>query len=105
MRKSTLFLISITVLAAGLVLTVVIHPRLDAAFHQNAMENNGMLVRQLDITDLCLFTEVRYTRHLSQADLFSAFQETPLAFEHYPSGSMTRPPAWHNPIAAAKEER
>ncbi len=51
------------------------------------------LVRQLQLTDLCLFTEARYTRHPSQADLHSAFQDHPLALEHFPSGSLLLPPA------------
>ncbi len=51
------------------------------------------LVRRLQLTDLCLFTEARYTRHPSQADLHSAFQEHPLALEHFPSGSLLLPPA------------
>jgi hypothetical protein len=50
------------------------------------------LVARLGLTDLCLFPEARYTRHPSQADLHSAFQEHPLAFEHFPSGSLLPPP-------------
>ena len=50
------------------------------------------LVAQLRLTDLALFTEARYTRHPSQADLHSAFQDHPLAFEHFPSGSLIGPP-------------
>ena len=49
------------------------------------------LVAQLRLTDLALFTEARYTRHPSQADLHSAFQDHPLAFEHFPSGSLIGP--------------
>ena len=45
------------------------------------------------LTDLCLFTEARYTRHLSQADLHSAFQDHPLGLEHFPTGSLVPPPA------------
>ena len=52
-----------------------------------------VLVRQLQLTDLCLFTEARYTRHPSQADLHSPFQDHPLALEHFPSGSLLLPPA------------
>jgi hypothetical protein len=51
------------------------------------------VVRSLELTDLCLFTEARYTRHLSQADLHSAFQDHPLSLEHFPAGSVTGPPA------------
>lgn len=51
------------------------------------------LVTRLQLTDLCLFTEARYTRHLSQADLHSAFQDHPLGLEHFPTGSLVPPPA------------
>jgi hypothetical protein len=50
------------------------------------------LVRTLELTDLCLFTEARYTRHLSQADLNAPFQDHPMSLEHYPSGSLVMPP-------------
>jgi hypothetical protein len=45
------------------------------------------------VTDLGLFTETRYTRHPSLADLHSPFQDSPLAMEHFPSGSLVQPPA------------
>ena len=51
-----------------------------------------LLVASLGLTDLALFTEARYTRNSSQADLQSAFQDHPLAFEHFPSGSLIGPP-------------
>ena len=51
------------------------------------------LVSELGLSDLCLFTEARYTRHLSQADLNTAFQDHPLSLEHFPSGSLVLPPA------------
>lgn len=50
------------------------------------------LAARLGLTDLALFTEARYTRHLSQADLHSAFQDHPLALEHFPSGSVMPSP-------------
>lgn len=49
------------------------------------------LVAALDLTDLALFTEARYTRHPSQADLHSAFQDHPMAIERFPSGSLMPP--------------
>jgi hypothetical protein len=51
------------------------------------------VVHHLELTDLCLFTEARYTRHLSQADLHSAFQDHPMSLEHFPTGSIAGPPA------------
>jgi hypothetical protein len=50
------------------------------------------MVQEYGLTDLALFTEARYTRHLSQSDLHSAFQDHPMSFEHFPSGSIYQPP-------------
>ena len=49
------------------------------------------LVRYLKLTDLSLWTEARYTRHPSQADVFTAFQDFPSSFEHFPAGSIIGP--------------
>jgi hypothetical protein len=40
-------------------------------------EASRALVQTLQLTDLAWFTEARYTRHLSQADLHTAFQDGP----------------------------
>lgn len=50
------------------------------------------LVETLGLTDPVLFTEARYTRHPTQADLHSAFQDHPVALEHFPTGSLLPPP-------------
>lgn len=55
------------------------------------------LVRALGLTDLALWSEARYTRHPSQADLFTPFQGFPGAPEHFPAGSIIGPP----PVRAA----
>lgn len=49
------------------------------------------LVQQLGLTDLAIWGEARYTRHPSQADLFTAFQDYPGAFDHFPAGSIVTP--------------
>jgi len=49
------------------------------------------LVKYLRLTDLSLWTEARYTRHPSQADLFTPFQDFPSSFEHFPAGSIIGP--------------
>ena len=69
-----------------------IHPRLQRNDYEKGLAKRKLLVRELQLTDLCLFTEARYTRHLSQADLHSPFQDYPMAFEHFPSGSQVLPP-------------
>ncbi|TAN46030.1 MAG: hypothetical protein EPN26_15900 [Rhodospirillales bacterium] len=50
------------------------------------------MAERLGLSDLVLFTEARYTRHLALADRFAAFQDYPMAFEHFPSGSIAPPP-------------
>jgi hypothetical protein len=56
-----------------------------------AISRTAGLAGRLELTDLCLFTEARYTRHPSQADLHSPFQDHPLSLEHFPSGSLISP--------------
>lgn len=56
------------------------------------LEHEQRLVSALKLTDLCLFTEARYTRHPSMADRNSAFQDYPFSFEHFPSGSLIAVP-------------
>lgn len=58
-----------------------------------AVVQAGNLVRELGLTDLALFTEARYTRHPTQTDLHSPFQDHPGAIEHFPSGSILPPPS------------
>ncbi len=50
------------------------------------------LVRELGLTDLSLFTEARYTRHPTQADRHSPFQDHPAALDHFPTGALLPPP-------------
>jgi len=57
----------------------------------SACAENTDLARRLKLTDLCLFTEARYTRHPSMADNHAAFQEHPSSFDHFPSGSFLMP--------------
>ncbi len=86
---------AIALLVAGIgafVLCFVDAVRLRAAAGADEAERTR-LVAQLRLTDLALFTEARYTRHPSQADLHSAFQDHPLALEHFPTGSLIAPPA------------
>jgi len=56
------------------------------------LQQKAAVVKNLGLTDLCLSTEARYTRHLSQSDWHAAFQTHPLALDHFPSGSVLGPP-------------
>lgn len=55
------------------------------------LDDNRELVQQLGLTDFAIWTEARYTRHPTQTDFFSPFQEFPSAFEHFPAGSIIAP--------------
>lgn len=90
MRNSSIFFLGITgqIIVLGLLL---IHAWSSENTQQPFLEQKAALVKTLRLTDLCLFTEARYTRHLSQADLNTAFQDHPLSLEHFPSGSFTQP--------------
>lgn len=92
MRPANTALIVFAFAAGSFVLTFVDAARLraDSAVGSADMQR---LVERLGLTDPVLFTEARYTRHPTQADLQSAFQDHPIAFEHFPTGSLVPPPA------------
>jgi len=55
------------------------------------LQAKRVLVTRLGLTDFALWTEARYTRHPSQTDFFSAFQDFPGSFDHFPAGSIIAP--------------
>ena len=91
-RKSHVFLFYIGV---NLLLLCLMFAH--ASFRQKsdleALVKQREMVERLELTDLCLFTDARYTRHPSMADRNTPFQDYPMSLEHFPSGSiMTLPP-------------
>lgn len=90
MRNSTRFLS----LVAGLSLmlfAMAIHALTGSSADSTDRRMRAMLVRELRLTDLCLSTEARYTRHPAMADLHAPFQDHPTSLEHFPSGSLVLP--------------
>jgi hypothetical protein len=91
MRKSSLVFwygaFCITLLAAAFA-----HATIRRGQCSESLRRKAEIVRRFELTDLCLFTEARYTRHPSQADLHAPFQDHPLSLEHFPSGSLVIPP-------------
>lgn len=87
MRRTNAFLVFV---ALGVVLLLASF--LDGALRTDAampgIARRADLVAALELTDLALFNEARYTRHPSQADLHSAFQDHPMARDHFPTGSL-----------------
>jgi hypothetical protein len=91
MRKSTFFSLFI-LFNLFLLALVFVH----SSFRQKAdrikLEEMMEMTRRLELTDLCLFTEANYTRHVTQADLHTPFQDGPFSLDHFPSGAMVPPP-------------
>ncbi len=92
MRKSTLFLLY---LALNFILLIVMltHASMSKKSEIEALAEQERMVRRLGLTDICLFTEASYTRHLTQADVHTPFQDSPMTLEHFPSGALVAPPA------------
>jgi hypothetical protein len=86
-RRSNLFLLF---LAASLLcfFLALAHALVRKEMDRSFTSFNRSIVKRYELTDLCLFTEARYARHPSQTDLYSAFQDHPVALEHFPAGSM-----------------
>ena len=90
LRKSDGFLLFI---GTGILLlaAIFIQARLVTQADLPLLRQKAEVVKNLGLTDLCLFTEARHTRNPSQADWHTAFQSHPLALDHFPSGSITVP--------------
>jgi hypothetical protein len=84
-----LFLLLLGVLALG---GSLVHASLDRVHAHQRSEAGRQLAQELELTGLALFTEARYTRHPELSDRHAAFQNHPLALEHFPSGTLVPPP-------------
>jgi hypothetical protein len=90
-RKSTLFVL-FTVVNLLVFTALMLHAHTAQGKTEAQLLSCSLIVKDLQITDLCLFTEARYTRHPSLADPHSAFLDHPLSLEHFPSGSLVPAP-------------
>ncbi len=99
-RPVLVVIVFVTLLGAAFAATFADAARLSAARLPDRVERQRLTAR-LGLTDPAVFTEARYARHLSQADLHSAFQDHPLALEHFPSGSVVPPPGMAPPAREA----
>jgi len=55
----------------------------------------ALVTEGLGLTDLCLATEARYTRHPAVSDQVVPFMDHPGSIEHFPTGSFWAPPPRH----------
>lgn len=90
MRKSKQFFATMAVLLSLFSLTIMDVLIRNSGSH-SSIHTMAQQVQNLELSDLSLFTEARYTRHLSQADRHAPFQDHPMSFEHFPSGSLVVP--------------
>jgi hypothetical protein len=90
MRRSSLFFTYLGIQAV-LLAAAFTHAAYLRGWRAPDITETTAMVRRLELTDLCLFTEARYTRHLSQADMHAPFQDHPMSLEHFPSGSLVGP--------------
>jgi hypothetical protein len=74
-----------------ILLVLLVSGRIALQSRQSDEREQRDIVKQLMLTDVSLWTEARYTRNPSQADLFSAFQDFPSSLEHFPAGSIIAP--------------
>jgi hypothetical protein len=98
MRRSLQFLL-FTATALTVLLLLPLHARHRQLLRDGDTTLQRAELRNLYVTDLCLTTEARYTRHPALADRHAPFQEHPLALEHFPSGSLILPTM---PVAAKR---
>lgn len=91
MRRSSRYLV-LTAVQVALLALLFLHAAAARRASGPVLAERASLVRELGLTDLCLFTEARYTRHPAMADRHAAFQDSPLSIEHFPSGSLLAPP-------------
>lgn len=86
------FFIGLTLLQAAALAILLLHGHHRVSVHSDQrLPALKVTVATLQLTDLSLWTEARYTRHPSQADRFTPFQDFPSALEHFPAGSILAP--------------
>ncbi len=92
LRRSTIYLGTTT----GLLLVlggIFLHASGEVRASGPLFARKTALVGQLELTDLCLFTEASYTRHLSMTDISTPFQDAPMSLDHFPTGALVGPPS------------
>jgi hypothetical protein len=90
-RKSNIFLLWLIINICALSL-VYGHACFRGLNDEPFLKERVSIVIKDELTDLCLFTDARYTRNPAMADFATPFQDHPSSMEHFPSGSIIAPP-------------
>jgi len=91
MRRSTYY-IGMNMLFVLLAFTLFAFSFTHRKSFANTENLTAQTVQKLWLTDLAIFTEATYTRSLALADMNTPFQDSPMSFEHFPTGSLVQPP-------------
>lgn len=59
--------------------------------NQQLVDHKRQIASRLLLTDYCLSTESRHTRHISMPEWLAPFQDVPGFHDHFPSSSFMRP--------------
>lgn len=79
------FMIILLVLVIDTV--ILTHVSVREEHYRDSGRLSNIVTAGLGLTDLCLSTEARYTRHPAVSDPLAPFMDHPGAIEHFPSGS------------------
>ncbi|MDW7774119.1 MAG: hypothetical protein SCH71_14630 [Desulfobulbaceae bacterium] len=90
--RPVFFLIILVTLLGILDVGLFIHSRQQQDRLSNYSHLFDIATAGLGLTDLCVATEARYTRHPAVSDPVAPFMDHPGAFEHFPTGSFWAPP-------------
>ena len=66
---------------------ILSHVSVRKEHYRDSSHLSNIVTAGLGLTDLCLSTEARYTRHPAVSDPLAPFMDHPGAIEHFPSGS------------------
>lgn len=91
MYRHSFYLCTLATLAAVLCLLLAWGEGVRRANHQRDIQL-ATLSGALQLTDLALWTEARYTRNPALSDFFTPFQDIPGGPEHFPAGAIIAPP-------------
>ncbi len=91
MRRSHSFFLFLAVCTI-VIIALLVRSAKEVSGFASAAGDFAEITSALRLADMSFSNDARYTRNPSQTDLFSAFQDYPGSFEHFPSGSVMSPP-------------
>lgn len=92
-KRPVYFLLCFLFLLCGLELGLFVYSQQRKVRLGNDENLYDIAAAGLGLTDLCVATEARYTRHPAVSDPVAPFMDHPGAIEHFPTGSFWAPPS------------